>query len=87
MHNDSKPEDNKPEQAEQGHPEKPDNTNTNSELGCLENFLGIFKNLFGCIKNAEEAYTHAPPGLSDQLQQAQIPQQVRSPFYEPFRFV
>ena len=78
--------DNKPDaEQEQGHPEKPNNANgEEKEAGCLESFLGVFKNLFGCIKNAEEAYSHAPPGLSDQLQQAQVPQQVCSPFPFPF---
>jgi hypothetical protein len=65
----AKPEDTKPE------PEKPANS-----LGCLESFFGVFKNLFGCIKNAEEAYTHAPPQLSQQLSQLQPPQQVSSMF-------
>jgi hypothetical protein len=79
MHNESKPE------MEQGHPEKPNNhSNGENGVGCLESFLGVFKNLFGCIKNAEEAYSHAPPGLSDQLQQVQVPQQVRSQFSVPF---
>jgi hypothetical protein len=46
--------------------------------GCLESFFGVFKNLFGCIKNAEEAYSHAPPQLTEQVQQVQVqpPQQV-----------
>jgi hypothetical protein len=65
----AKPEDTKPE------PEKPANS-----LGCLESFFGVFKNLFGCIKNAEEAYAHAPPQLSQQLPQVQAPQQVSSIF-------
>jgi hypothetical protein len=58
-----KPEDTKPE------PEKAANP-----LGCLESFLGVFKNLFGCIKNAEEAYTNGPPQFSQQLPQVQVPQ-------------
>jgi hypothetical protein len=67
MHENSKLE-GKPE------PQKPEN----HTAGCLESFFGVFKNLFGCIKNAEEAYSHAPPQFTDQIQQIQPPQQVSS---------
>jgi hypothetical protein len=69
MHENSKPE-GKPEH------QKPEN----DTAGCLESFFGVFKNLFGCIKNAEEAYSHAPSQFKDQIQQIQPPQQVSSTF-------
>jgi hypothetical protein len=69
MHENSKPE-GKPEH------QKPEN----ATAGCLESFFGVFKNLFGCIKNAEEAYSHAPSQFKDQIQQIQPPQQVSSMF-------
>jgi hypothetical protein len=70
MHENSKPE-GKPE------PQKPGN----DTAGCLESFFGVFKNLFGCLKNAEEAYSHAPPQFTNQIQQIQPPQQVSSMFF------
>lgn len=56
---------------------KPEEHNEKTDsLGAMEKFFGIFKNMFGCIKNAEEAYDHAPPQLSQQLAQStQVPQQ------------
>lgn len=57
---------------------KPEENNEKKDsLGAMEKFFGIFKNMFGCIKNAEEAYDHAPPQVSQQLPESmQAPQQV-----------
>jgi hypothetical protein len=73
--------DNKPEPEKPEKPEKPEQ----NTVGCLESFLGVFKNLFGCIKNAEEAYSHAPPQFTQQVQQLQVPQQVSSAFLSLLR--
>lgn len=74
MHKDMKYEEQKPEEH------KPEPEKQSNPLGCLESFFGIFKNLFGSVKNAEEAYTNMPPQLSQQLPpQMQMPQQVNFP--------
>jgi hypothetical protein len=71
MANEKDGENHKPEENEK--PESP--------LSCVESFLGVFKNLFGCIKNAEEAVANGPSGLTQQLPQSvQAPQQVSLQF-------
>lgn len=63
------------EKDEENH--KPDEEKPENPMSCLESFLGVFKNLFGCIKNGEEMIQHAPSGLTQQIQQnVQVPQQV-----------
>ncbi|CZR52624.1 uncharacterized protein PAC_02501 [Phialocephala subalpina] len=57
------------------HPQKPTQQSDNSNpLSCLESFFGIFKNMFGCIKNGEEALANAPPQI-----QSQLPQSLQAP--------
>jgi hypothetical protein len=73
MANEMKYEPTKPGKLEE---HKPEEQKPESGPGCFQNFLGIFKDLFGCIKNAEEAYTNAPPQIASELpQQLQMPQQ------------
>jgi hypothetical protein len=58
------------EKHEEKHEEKP----KGSALSSISDFFGIFKNMFGCIKNAEEAYTDAPAQVTQSLH---MPTQVR----------
>ncbi len=55
------------QKPDEKHEEKHEEKSKGSAMSSISDFFGIFKNMFGCIKNAEEAYTDAPPQVSQSL--------------------